>query len=232
MITTSPLRKICGLKTNMGINGIRPHLGTTVTMAAAQEGTPPRDMPRMIPGHHVLHGPIRKIPPLVRTAVSTRPLHRKDPPIRDLLANETRETTPGIHLETIKAQVDNGDRGNRVHLGGRSHLLDPGNSMENSHHHHSTNINDLQQASNHLPNSQGLSHLRQHSKDSNNWDKHLVHSSSHNSQRPQWEQLSPPPQFLAQERVQLSSNLSQVRLQHRQDNSQEDHPLPSRLLLW
>lgn len=203
-------------------------------MAAAQEGTPLPDTPRMTPGHRVLRVPTRKIP-LAQTAVSARPLRRKDPPIRDLLATETRETTPGIHPDTITAQVDNGDRGNRVRLGGRSRLQDPGSSMENSKHHRSTNSNGLQQASKDLPNRQGLSHLRPHSKDSNNWDKQaaLVPSSNHNnSQRPQWERLSPPPQFLAQDRVQRSSKLSQVRLQHRQGNSQEDHPLPSRLLLW
>lgn len=241
MIMMSPLRKTCGLKTSTDINGIPlpPHLGNTVTMAAAQEDTPLPVILQMIPGRLVLHDRIQKILPPVQTAVPHHPPHRKDPQIHDLLATETQENTPVIHQATTIAQVDNGGRGNQAHLEGRSLLQVPGHSRvwESSNHNRSKDSSDLHQASKHLPSSQGLSHLRQGSKDNISWDKQPVHNSSHhsnlgNSQQTRWEHLSPQPQLLAWEQVQLSSNLSQVRLQHRQDNSQEDHPQPSQLLLW
>lgn len=241
MTMMSPLRKTCGLKTNTDINGIPlpPHLGNTVTMAAAQEDTPLPVILQMIPGRHVLHDHIQKILPPAQMAVPQQPPHRKDPQIHDLLAIETQESTPVIHQATTMAQVDNGGRDNQVHLGGRSLLQVPGHSrvLESSNHNRSRDSNDPHQASKHLPSRQGLSHLRQGSKDNIKWDKQHVHNSSHhsnlgNSQQTRWEQLSPQPQLLAWEQVQLNSNLSQDRLQHRQDNSQEDHPLPSQLLLW
>lgn len=241
MITMSPLRKTCGLKTNMDINGIPlpPHLGNIVTMAAAQEDTPLPVILQMIPGRLVLQDHIQKILPPAQTAVPQHPPHRKDPQIHDLLATETQETTPVIHQATTMAQVDNGGRGNQAHPGGRSPLQVLGRSrvLESSNHNHSKGSSDPHLASKHLTSRQGLSHLRQGSKDNTNWDKQPVHSSSHhsnlgNSQQTQWEQLSPQPQLLAWEQVYLSSNLSQARLQHRQDNSQEDPPPPSQLLLW
>lgn len=241
MIMMSLLKKTCGLKMSTDINDIPlpPHLENTVTMAVVQEDTLLPVIHQMIPGHLVLHDHIQKILPPAQTAVSHHPPHRKDPPIHDLQAPETQETTPVTHQATTMAQVDNGGRGNQAHREGRSPLQVPGHSrvLESSSHNHSKDNSDLQQASKCLPSRQGLSHLRQDSKDINNWDKQLVHSSSHhsnpgNSQLPQWAQLSPQPQLLAWEQAQLSNNLSQVRLQHRQDNSQEDHPLPSQLLLW
>lgn len=240
MIMMSLLKKTCGLKMSTDINDIPlpPHLGNSVTMAVVQEDTLLPVIHQMIPGL-VLHDQIQKILPPAQTAVSLHPPHRKDPPNHDLQTTETQETTPVTHQATTMAQVDNGGRGNQAHREGRSPLQVPDHSrvLENSSHNRSKDSSDLQQASKCLPSRQGLSHLRQGSKDNNNWDKQLVHSSSHhsnpgNSQQPQWEQLSPQPQLLAWKQVQLHNNLSQVRLQHRQDNSQEDHPLPSQLLLW
>ncbi|RXN23117.1 hypothetical protein ROHU_006514 [Labeo rohita] len=182
---TSLLKKTCGLKTSTDISDILlpPHPGNTVTMAAVQEDTLLPVIHQMIPGRLVLHDRIRKILPHAPTAVPPHPPHRKDPPIHDLLDIETQETTPVTHQATTMAQVDNGGRGNQAHREGRSLLQVPGHSrvLESSCHHRSKDSSDLQQASKCLPSRQGLSHLRQGSKDNNNWDKQPVHSSSHHS---------------------------------------------------
>lgn len=242
MIMMSPLKKISGLKMSTDTNGIPLplHLGNIVTMAAVQEDTPLPVIPQMIPGHLVHHDHIQRIHPSAQMGEPLHPQHRKDPQIHDLAATETQENTLVIHQATTMVQVDKEARGNQVHPGGRSPLQVPGHSrvLESSNHNHSKDNSDQQQASKCLPSRQGLCHLRQGSKDNNNWDRQPVHNSSHysnldNSQQPRWEQFSPQPQLLAWEQEQLnSSNLSRVRLQHRQDNNQEDHPLPSQLLLW
>ncbi|KAL0180791.1 hypothetical protein M9458_023197, partial [Cirrhinus mrigala] len=141
-----------------------PHPGNTVTMAVVQEDTLLPVIHQMIPGRLVLHDRIRKILPPALTAVPPHPPHRKDLPIHDLPDTETQETTPVTHQATTMAQVDNGGRGNQARREGRSPLQVPGHSrvLQSSSHHRSKDSSDLQQAS---------SHLRQGSKDNNNWGK-------------------------------------------------------------